>query len=73
MLTIIEVAAQVGIPRGTLSRRLLEFNRQAPDSEKINPDKIEDKGHYRVHLFSAATADRIEAMIKTSKRKTAAA
>jgi len=69
MLTIIEVAAQVGIPRGTLSRKLLEFNKAAPETEQLKPDKVEDHGHYKVHFFSAETADRIEAMIKASKRK----
>lgn len=69
MLTILEVAAQIKIPRGTLSRKLLEFNKAAPETEQLRPDKIEDHGHYKVHLFSAETADRIEAMIKASARR----
>jgi hypothetical protein len=68
MFTYDEIAKQLGIPRGTLSRKLLEHNRRAV--EPIKPDKIDDRGHYRIHLYTAETVDKIAQAFKnfTGKR-----
>jgi hypothetical protein len=67
MLTYAQVAARLGIPRGTLSRKLAEFNKSHPLSERINPDKIEPRGYARVHLFGPEGIDRLETMVKQSR------
>ncbi len=65
LLTYEDVAEKIGIPRGTLSRKLIKHNKTAKADQRIEPDKIEDHGHYRIHLFTQATAARIGSVMKS--------
>jgi len=63
------LAQQLGMPRGTLSRKIGEFNELAkakrPPQPTLDPDKIEDHGHYKKHFFKPNRVAEIQAALLT--------
>jgi hypothetical protein len=65
-LTYIELAQKLGIPRGTLSRKLIEFNRRARKNgePEIKPDELEQTNVYTRHYFKTDRLPEIRAALK---------
>lgn len=66
-LTYDQLAKRLRIPRGTLGRKILEFNaEQKEETAKIKPT-IDDHGH-RVHRFPEADLHKIAIKLSTQRR-----
>lgn len=64
------IAEALGMARMTLSRKILEYNKaQTDESKKIQPDLVEDHGHYRTHKFNAVSIAKIRQLVEDSKSK----
>ncbi len=67
MLSYKQIAKRLGIPAGTLQRKLLKFNACNPVKRKwmepVLPDQVEDCGHFRRHLFKPSSVALIRAAV----------
>lgn len=69
MLGYEDIAKSLDMPRGTLSRRLAKFNKEAEAGQRIAPDTVENYGHYVIHLFTMETAAKIKAAMQLPGKK----
>lgn len=70
MLTYDALAKKLGIPRGTLSRKIADFNRRADETggDKILPDEERPTGT-TVHLFKPERVEEIKQALASLKAR----
>ncbi len=68
MLTYADIATRLGVPRGTLGRRIAAHNRSHP-SDRIDPDRKDDHGHFQRFLFSDETVKKIITILSQQRTK----
>lgn len=64
-----DIAEALQIPRGTLGRKLLIFNRTAKEGDRIHPDMVKRVNYSKQHIFMAETVDRIAKAIASMPTK----
>lgn len=67
MLTYNDVAQRLGIPRPTLTRKILDFNKAAHEEGRppITPTIIDKHPGYERHLFNEEAAEQIRQLLGT--------
>ncbi len=67
MLTYNDVAQLLGIPRPTLTRKILDYNKDAHNTggTQIQPTFIERHPGYERHLFNKEAAEQIRQLLGT--------
>jgi IS30 family transposase len=72
-LSYVALAQQLGMKRGTLSRKLMEFNRLARKNgtSEIKPDELEQTNVYTKHYFHTDRLPEIRAALKSLPTKRA--
>ena len=73
MLTYKQVAEELGIPQGTLNRKVVEYNRKVLglqiEGEPIHNDGVEDHGNYQIYLFKPESVARIREALSALKTR----
>lgn len=67
LMTYPEMAKALGVPRGTLARKISIYNRK-PGANPITPDHVEDCGHFKIYRFNQASFQKVKALVEAPGR-----